>query len=40
MRRLMRKLSVWFHSFDEGEGDITVIRTAEDGANSGMVGWY
>ncbi len=40
MRRLMRKLSVWFHSFDEGEGDIPVIRNADEGGNIGMVGWY
>jgi hypothetical protein len=40
MRSLMRKLSAWFHSFDEVEGDIPVIRTAEDGARIGMVGWY
>jgi hypothetical protein len=41
MRTLMRRLSRWFHSFDEEEGDFPiVIRTAEDGARVGMVGWY
>jgi hypothetical protein len=41
MRSLMRKLSRWFHSFDEQDGDFPiVIRTREDGARIGMVGWY
>lgn len=41
MRSLMRKLSRWFHSFDEEEGDYPiVIKTHEDGARMGMVGWY
>jgi hypothetical protein len=31
----------WFQSFDETNDDIPiVIKTAEDGARMGMVGWY
>lgn len=41
MKRLWLKLSRWFHSFDEENEDISlVIRTTEDGARVGMVGWY
>lgn len=41
MKGFWRKLSRWFHSFDEADEDLsTVIRTPEDGARIGMVGWY
>ncbi|MGE3829384.1 MAG: hypothetical protein AB7F76_00180 [Parvibaculaceae bacterium] len=41
MRSLLRKFSQWFHSFDEKDGAYPIIiRTAEDGARVGMVGWY
>jgi hypothetical protein len=41
MKRLLRRFSRWFHSFDETDDDIArLIRTAEDGARLGMVGWY
>jgi hypothetical protein len=41
MKRLWFRLSRWFHSFDETNDDLRiVIRTAEDGARVGMVGWY
>jgi len=41
MKRLWYRLARWFHSFDETRQEITIlIRTAEDGARVGMVGWY
>jgi hypothetical protein len=41
MKRLWYRLSRWFHSFDEPNEEIPIIiRTAEDGARVGMVGWY
>ena len=41
MRTLLQRLSRWFHSFDEDQEPPTVIvRTPEDGARIGMVGWY
>jgi hypothetical protein len=41
MKRLWHRLSRWFHSFDETNEDMPIIiRTAEDGARVGMVGWY
>lgn len=41
MKRLWFRLSRWFHSFDEADSDLRiVIRTPEDGARVGMVGWY
>ncbi|WP_368905190.1 hypothetical protein [Taklimakanibacter lacteus] len=41
MRNLLQKLSRWFHSFDEDEEDQAIeIKTPEDGARIGMVGWY
>jgi hypothetical protein len=41
MKKLWLKLSRWFHSFDDENEDISpVIRTKEDGARVGMVGWY
>jgi len=41
MKRLWFRVSRWFHSFDETNDDLRiVIRTAEDGARVGMVGWY
>ena len=41
MKTLWRRFFRWFHSFDETDEDIThLIKTAEDGARVGMVGWY
>jgi hypothetical protein len=41
MKRLWYRLQRWFHSFDEANDDMRiVIRTPEDGARVGMVGWY
>jgi hypothetical protein len=41
MKRLFWRFSRWFHSFDETEEDLTrLIKSAEDGARLGMVGWY
>jgi len=41
MKALMQKFSRWFHSFDEEESDPPIVmRTSEDGARIGMVGWY
>lgn len=41
MRILLQRLSRWFHSFDEDqEPPVVVIKTPEDGARIGMVGWY
>ncbi len=41
MRRMLQRLSRWFRSFDEDqEPPLVVIRTPEDGARIGMVGWY
>ncbi|WP_368904946.1 hypothetical protein [Taklimakanibacter lacteus] len=41
MRRLWCRLTRWFRSFDETSEDFPIIiRTAEDGARIGMVGWY
>ena len=41
MIRLLRRLSLWFRSFGKEDDAITIhIRTPEDGARVGMVGWY
>jgi hypothetical protein len=41
MTRFWRRLSLWFHSFGKEDDAITIlIRTPEDGARVGMVGWY
>ncbi|MGE0237670.1 MAG: hypothetical protein AB7F09_07250 [Parvibaculaceae bacterium] len=41
MKKLWWRFTRWFHSFDETDEDFTrLIRTAEDGARVGMVGWY
>jgi hypothetical protein len=41
MMNLWHRIALWFHSFDETSEDIPiVIRTPEDGARIGMVGWY
>ena len=41
MKNFWWRLSRWFHSFDETEEDLArLIRTSEDGARVGMVGWY
>jgi hypothetical protein len=41
MKRLLWRLSRWFHSFDETDDDLArLIKSAEDGARMGMVGWY
>ena len=41
MKTLWWRLSRWFHSFDETDEEITrLIKTPEDGARLGMVGWY
>lgn len=41
MRNMIQKFSRWFHSFDEDEEPaVIVVRTPEDGARIGMVGWY
>ena len=41
MRTLLQRLSRWFHSFDEDQEPPTVtVRTPEDSARIGMVGWY
>jgi hypothetical protein len=40
MRGLLQRFSRWFHSFDEDQEPLVVIRTPEDGARIGMVGWY
>lgn len=41
MKRLWNRLSLWFHSFDETNEEILIIiKTPEDGARLGMVGWY
>lgn len=41
MKMLWRRFARWFHSFDEpDEGLIRLIKTSEDGARIGMVGWY
>ena len=41
MRTLLHRLSRWFHSFDEDpEPPAIIIRTPEDGARIGMMGWY
>ena len=41
MKTLLNKLSRWFHSFDEDQEEPTIIiKTPEDGARTGMIGWY
>jgi hypothetical protein len=41
MKTLWWRFARWFHSFDETDEDIgRLIKTAEDGARLGMVGWY
>lgn len=41
MRILFQRLSDWFHSFDEDrEPPAIVVKTPEDGARIGMIGWY
>jgi hypothetical protein len=41
MNALLQRLSRWFHSFDEDDDPPKVtIKTPEDGARIGMVGWY
>ena len=41
MRTLLQKFSRWFHSFDEDQDEPTItIKTPEDGARVGMIGWY
>lgn len=41
MKVLWWRFTRWFHSFDETDEDIArLIKTAEDGARLGMVGWY
>jgi hypothetical protein len=41
MKMLWWRFSRWFHSFDETDAEIArLIRTAEDGARVGMMGWY
>lgn len=41
MKMLLQRLSRWFHSFeDEGEPPVIIVKTPEDGARLGMIGWY
>lgn len=41
MKSLLQKLSRWFHSFDEDrDSPEIVVKTPEDGARIGMIGWY
>lgn len=41
MKTVWWRFTRWFHSFDETDEDIArLIKTAEDGARVGMVGWY
>lgn len=41
MRTLLQKFSRWFHSLDEDQDEpIITIKTPEDGARIGMIGWY
>jgi hypothetical protein len=41
MKKLWQKLLSYFRSCDEENVDTSqVIRTSEDGARVGMVGWY
>lgn len=41
MKILLQRFSRWFHSFDEDcEPPIVVMKTPEDGARIGMIGWY
>lgn len=41
MRAMFERLSRWFHSFDEDQESLeNVVKTPEDGARIGMVGWY
>jgi hypothetical protein len=41
MMKLWYRFRRWFQSFDEPHEDFPiVIKTAEDGARVGMVGWY
>ena len=41
MKILWWRLSRWFHSFDETDEDLRhLIKSPEDGARMGMVGWY
>lgn len=40
MKFLLQKLSRWFHSFDEDRDPPIVVKTPEDGARIGMIGWY
>jgi hypothetical protein len=41
MMKLWHRFRRWFQSFDETNEDFPiVIKTAEDGARMGMVGWY
>lgn len=41
MKALLQRLSRWFHSFDEDqEIPVIEVKTPEDGARVGMVGWY
>jgi hypothetical protein len=41
MSALLQRFYRWFHSFDEDEEPPkVVVKTPEDGARIGMVGWY
>ena len=39
--RCLQKFYRWFHTFDEeDEPPKIVVKTPEDGARMGMIGWY
>ena len=41
MNALLQRFYRWFHSFhEEEEPPKVVVKTPEDGARIGMVGWY